>query len=166
MKKLLKSASGFQTLLNLCIIAQLIIISVTQKREFIVFDMSGYNETYFFVGGFLGMVLLSLIPVWKTYRKHQRNFLFQNEALEKVSRRFSLFLLANGFFCFTFAVSLVGNYEIAEVFSFGWALIALLVGYMCWYILLYLSVYVGRLLFYHPPENTLDQALWEEEGDF
>lgn len=166
MKRILKCASGFQTLLNLGIIAQFIFIAIAQKREFIAFDTSGYNEMYFFTGGFLGMILLSLIPVWKTYRKHQRNFLFQNEAMEKVSRRFSLFLSANGFFCFTFAVSIVSNYEIAEVFSFGWAMLVFLIGCICWYILLYSSVYIGRLLFYNPPENTLDQALWEEQGDF
>lgn len=166
MKKLIKNATGYQTLLNFGIIMGSIIVAIQHSDEFIVFDTSGYNEIYFFVAGFAGMLFLSQFSIWKTYKKHKRSFLFQNEALEKASRRISKISSLNGFFCFTFGSSVVGNYQIAETFSLGWAVLVFIVGVVAWYILLYLSVVIGRFLFYRQPENTLDQALWEEQGDF
>ncbi len=166
MRKLIKNATGFQTLLNLGVIAGSIIIAIRHRNEFIIFDISGMNETYFFVGGFMGMVFLSEISIWRTYKKNQRSFLFQNEALAQVSKRFSIISSINGFFCFTFSTSVVGNYGIAEVFSSSWALLVFTIGCISWYMLLYLSVFIGRMLFYSAPETTLDQTLWEEQGDF
>lgn len=166
MKKFLKSATGPQTFLCIGLIAQLIIIAIHSQYDFLIFNISGMNETYFFIGGFLGMILLAEISIWKTYRKQKRSFMFQNEALEKVSKRLSLVFLLDGFFCFTLSTSIVGNYDIAHSFSLHWAVAVFLVGIVSWYLLLYFSVFIFRALFFNPPESTLDQILMEEQGDF
>ncbi len=166
MKRLLKNASGPQTLLSIGLIAQFLVIAIHSQYDFIIFDISGMNGIYFIAGGFVGMVILSQFAIRKAHRKYFQTFIFQREAMKAVTRRFSVLFSVNAFFCFTTASSIVGNYEIAHEFSLLWTLTIFVIGTMIWYLLLYFSVYIYRKLFYSPPETTLDQILWEEGGDF
>lgn len=166
MKRLFKNASGPQTLLNIGLIAQLVVLSAHTEYDFIFFgNMDQLDMQYLFISGFIGMFLIQTISVNKCRKKYQNDFINQSRALSVYTKRFNLVSMVNGFFCFTFSTSIIYQYEIAREFTFSWAVFTIFTATSSWYLLLFLSVYICRIS-HHYPETPLDMVIEDEKGDF
>lgn len=164
MKKIIKNMSGRQTVLNILFIAFYVQFALSRELNFTLIPIPGYFMRYAIMAGFVGIVIIQLLVIKRTEIFYPNAFVRQSDALLATSRRCSPAAILNGFFCFTYASSLIAYIQSVNEFSFYWAGKVFALVILLWYVQLYTSVFLFRLLLRRKKETTLDML--DEEGDF